>query len=88
MVPPAAEEEDEVEEIEHDEPRPQSVRILRKCGDNIVIVEDEDTTREFRRLETSLTGVMKQIKVSTAPGVLLFDVRNWISTLALCVRRR
>ena len=48
-----------MEEIERDEPRPQSVRILRKRGDDIVIVEEEDTTREFRRLETSLTGVMK-----------------------------
>ena len=58
MVPLAAVEEDEVEEIERDEPRPQSVRILRKRGDDIVIVE-EDTTREFKRLETSLTRVMK-----------------------------
>ena len=87
-MPLATAEDDEVEEIEHEEPRAQAVRILRKRGDDIVIVEEEDTTREFRRLETSLTGVMKQIKVSTAPGVLLFDVRNWISTLALCVRRR
>ena len=67
MVPPAATEEDEVEEIERDEPRPQLVWILRKRGDDIVIVEEEDTTKEFRRLETSLTGVMRQIKVSTAP---------------------
>ena len=67
MVPPAATEEDKVEEIEHDEPRPQSVRILQNRGDDIVIVEEEDTTKEFRRLETSLTEVMRQIKVSTAP---------------------
>ncbi|XP_066341900.1 uncharacterized protein [Miscanthus floridulus] len=37
----------------------------RMRGDDIVIVEEEDTTREFRRLETSLTGVMKQIKEIT-----------------------
>ena len=67
MVPSAATEEDEVEEIERDEPRPQSVRILRKRSDDIVIVKEEDTTKEFRRLETSLTEVMRQIKVSTAP---------------------
>ena len=67
VVPPAATEEDEVEEIERDKPRPQSVWILRKRDDDIVIVEEEDTTKEFRRLETSLTGVMRQIKVSTAP---------------------
>ena len=59
VVPPTAMEEDEVEEIIRDEPRPQAVRILRKRGEEIVIVEEEDTTKEFRRLETSLTGVMK-----------------------------
>ena len=88
MVPPAATEEDEVEEIERDEPRPQAVRILRKRGDDIVIVEEEDTTREFRRLETALVGVMQQIKVSTMSGMLLFDVGNWILTLSLCIYRR
>lgn len=65
MVSPAAAEEDEVEEIVRDEPRPQSVRILRKRSDKIVIVEEEDTTKEFRRLKTALTGVMKQIKEIT-----------------------
>ena len=58
-VPLAIAEDDEVEEIEHEEPRAQAVRILQKRGDDIVIVEEEDTTREFRRLETSLNGVMK-----------------------------
>ena len=87
MVPPATAEEDEVEEIEHDEPRPQAVRILRKRGDDIVIIE-EDTTKEFRRLETALAGVMKQIKVSTTSGMILFDVGNWMSTLSLCICRR
>ena len=59
VVPLAAIEEDEVEEIVRDEPRPQSVRMLRKRGDKIVIIEEEDTTKEFRRLETSISGVMK-----------------------------
>ena len=59
MVPLAAMEEDEVEEIVRDEPRPQAVRILRKRDDEIVVVEEEDTTKEFRRLATSLSGVMK-----------------------------
>ena len=44
VVPPAATEEDEVEEIVRDEPRPQSVRILQKHGDDIVIVKEEDAT--------------------------------------------
>ena len=62
MVPPTVEEEDEVEEIECDEPRPQSIRILRKRGDEVVVVEEEDTTREMRRLKSTLVGVMKQIE--------------------------
>ena len=88
VVPPATAEEDEVEEIERDEPRPQAVRILRKRSDDIVIVEEEDTTREFRRLETALVEVMKQIKVSTASVMLFVDVGIWISTLSLCICRR
>ena len=71
MVPPAVAEEDEVEEIEREEPRPQAIRILRKHSDDIVIVEEQDTTREFRRLETALAGVTKQIKVSTTFGKIL-----------------
>ena len=63
-----------MEEIERDEPRPQSVRILRKLGDEVVVVEEEDTTREMRRLKSALAGVMKHIEVSTATGILIFDV--------------
>ena len=40
----------------------------------MVVVEEEDTTREMRRLKSTLGGVMKQIKVSTTLGVLVFDV--------------
>ena len=87
-VPPAATEEDEVEEIVRDEPRPQSVWILQKRGDDIVIVEEEDTTKEFRRLETALTGVMKQIKVNTTSGKVLVDVWNWTTILSLCICRK
>ncbi|XP_066320407.1 uncharacterized protein [Miscanthus floridulus] len=43
------EEEDEVEEIEHEESRPQAIRILRKRGEEVVVME-EDTTREVKRL--------------------------------------
>ena len=87
-VPLAAAKDDKVEEIEREEPRAQAVRILRKRGDDIVIVEEEDTTREFRRLETSLTGVMKQIKVSAVSGKILSDVGNWVSTWSFCIYRR
>jgi len=88
VVPPAATEEDEVVEIMHDEPRPISVRILRKRDDDIVIVEEEDITKEFRRLETALTGVMKQIKVNTASGKVLDVFWNCITILSLCICRR
>ena len=81
MVHPAASDEDEVEEIEHAEPQPQSVRILHKRGDEVVVIEEEDTTREMRSLKTALAGVMKQIEVSTTSGVLIFDDGDWSSSL-------
>ena len=74
MVPPATAEEDEVEEIERAEPRPQSVRILHKRSNKVVVVKEEDTTREMRRLKSALARVMKQIEVRTASGILVFDV--------------
>ena len=81
MVPPAVAEEDEVEEIEYEESRPQTVRILRKRSDEVVVIEEEDTTREMRRLKTALAGVIKQIEVSIASGVLIFDVGDQSSSL-------
>ena len=39
----------------------------------MVVVEEEDTTRELRRLESALARVMKQIKVSTAFVMLIFN---------------
>ena len=79
MVPPSTVEEDEVEEIEREESRPQAVRILRKRGDEVVVIE-EDTTRELWRLESTLSGVMKQIKVSTASTMFIFDVGDCSSS--------
>ena len=63
-----------MEEIEHEESRPQAIRILCKQGDEVVVIEEEDTTRELRRLESTLSRVMKQIMVSTAPAMLVFDI--------------
>ena len=74
MVHPGAAEEDEVEEIERAEPRAQSVRILCKSGDEVVVVKEEDTTREMRRLKSAVAEVMKQIEVSTVSGMLVYDV--------------
>ena len=82
VVPPAAMEEGKVEEIVRDEPRPQAVRILQKRGEEIVIVEEEDTTKEFRRLETSLTGVMKQIKVNNSSGKVLVVYWHWLTIMS------
>ena len=65
VSPAAAEEEDVVEEIIRAEPRTQSVQILRRRGDEVVVVEEEDTPKEIRRLKSTLAGVIKQIKVST-----------------------
>ena len=52
-------EEDEVEEIEREESQPQVVQILRKRVDEVVVVEEEDTIRELRRLESALSGLVK-----------------------------
>ena len=87
MVPQATAEEDEVEEIERAEPRPQAVRILHKRGDEVVVIEEEDTTREMRRLKSTIAGVMKQIEVSTASRMLVYDVGDQSSSLALYICR-
>ena len=66
-----------MEEIDREESRPQAIQILRKQGDEVVVIE-EDTTRELRRLESALSIVMKQIKVSTA--MLVYDVGDCSSS--------
>ena len=81
------EEEDEVEEIEREESWPQVVRILHKQGDELVVVKEEDTTREVRRLESTLSTAMKQIKVSIASAMSVFDVGDWSSSWSWCFCR-
>ena len=80
MVPLAAVVEDEVEEIEREESQPQPVRILYRRGDEVVVVEEEDTTRELRRLESALARVMKQIKVSTTSVMFIFNIGDCSSS--------
>ena len=87
MVPPAVAEEDEVEEIEREEPRPQSIQILHKHGDEVVVVEEEDTTRAMRRLKFALAEVVKQIEVSATSGALVFDIGDRSLSLSLCTCR-
>ena len=48
-----------------------------------MVVEEEDTTRELRRLESTLSRVMKQIKVSTAFALLIFDVVDQLCFIVL-----
>ena len=53
-----------MEEIVRAEPRTQSIRIFRKRGDEVVVVEEEDNPKEMRWLKSALAGVVKQIEVS------------------------
>ena len=71
------EEEDKVEEIEREESRPQTVHILRKRGEEVVVAEEEDTTREVKRLRSTLSTAMKQIEVSVASTVSVLDVGEY-----------
>ena len=71
------EEEDGVEEIERGRSRPQTVCIFHKRGEEIVIVEEEDTTREVKRLRSTLCTAMKQIEVSVASTVSAFGVGDY-----------
>ena len=80
-------EEDEVVEIERAAPKPQSVRILRKRGEEVVVVEEENTTREIKRLKFAVTGVMTQIEVSTAPITPIYVVGDQGLSLALLIHR-
>ena len=68
------EEDDEVEEIEREESQLQAVRILRNRGDEVVVVEEEDTTREVKRLRSTLSSAMKQIEVSIASTTSVFGI--------------
>ena len=80
-------EEDEVVEIERATPKPQFVWILQKCREEVVVVEEEDTTREIKRLKSTVAGVMTQIEVSTAPETLIYVVGNHGLSLSLFIRR-
>ena len=72
------EEEDEVEEIEREGSRSQTICIFHKQGDEVVVVEEEDTTREVKRLWSTLSTAMKQIEVSIASVVLSLALENMV----------
>ena len=49
-------------------------------GDEVVVIEEEDTTRELKRLESTLVGVMREIKVCTASVMFIFDIGDCSSS--------
>ena len=53
----------------------------------MVVIEEEDTTREMKRLKFTVVGVMKQIEVSTASRMLVYDVGDRSLSLALYICR-
>ena len=76
-APPAVEEEDEVKDIEHEGSRPQAICILCKQGEEVVVMEEEDTTKEVKRLWSTLSIAMKQIEVSIVSAVSVFGVGDY-----------
>ena len=86
-VPQATVEEDEVVEIERAAPEPQSVRILWKRGEEVVVVEEENTTREIKRLKSAVARVMTQTEVSTTPITPIYVVGDRGLSLALLIHR-
>ena len=80
-------EEDEVEEIERTEPQLQFIWIIRKHGNEVVVIKEENTTREMKRLKTTVAGVMKQIEVNTTTEMLVHVIGDRSSSLALYIYR-
>ena len=74
---PTVEEEDGVEEIERGGSWPQTVYIFCKWGEEVVVVEEEDTTKEVKRLRSTLSIAMKQIEVSIALAMSVFGVGDY-----------
>ena len=74
-------------EIERAAPEPQSVQILWKRGEEVVVIEEENTTREIKRLKSAVAGVMTQIEVSTTPKILIYVVGDQSLSLAMFIHR-
>ena len=45
-----------------------------------MVVEEEDTTREVKRLRSIVSTVMKQIEVSIVSVMYVFGVEEWSSS--------
>ena len=52
-------------------------RSSTSVGDEVVVVEEEDTTREVKRLRSTVSTAMKQIKVSVASAVSIFSIGDY-----------
>ena len=46
----------------------------------MVVMEEEDTTREVKRLWSAVSMVMKQIEVSIVSVMYVFGVEEWSSS--------
>ena len=53
----------------------------------MVVVEEEDTPKEIRRLKSALAGVIKQIEVNTKCWVFFVDIGGVLPSLSLCISR-
>ena len=49
---------------------------LPQAREKIMVVEEEDTTREMKRLQSTLCIAMKQIEVSVVSVVSVFGVKD------------
>ena len=45
-----------------------------------MVVEEEDTTRQVRRLKSTLSTAMKQIKVSIVSTMSVYVIGDWGSS--------
>ena len=55
--------------------------------EEVVIVEKENTTREIKRSNFTVAGVMTQIEVSIVPKILIYVVGDQGLFHALFIRR-
>ena len=46
-------------------------------GDEVVVMEEEDTSREVKTLRSTLSIAMKQIEISIASAMFVFGVGEW-----------
>jgi len=52
-----------------------------------VVVEEEDTTREVKRLQSTLSMAMKKIEVSVASALFVFGVGDYGPLQSWCFTR-